>query len=247
MGVIDGIYYWINTCPCRKCDLFGSAPPPSDDSIIVSGPRELRDGEGQFAGFQLPFDHPTLDAARSTISDSPPGPRAEGWVRTRDAKNEIIDLGISDWLPELSAAIEETFLDAAPSTAIDTYKSIETQWSIGDTNFTNATINRDYILGYHVDVDFVEDLWTIMLSLRKDTDGMMLHLLEPNIYIPCEDATLFAFKGQSVHHSVSPAIDPGGRPDNSYRATIVWYSKLDLVENKLAVIDDEKLLNDVKG
>lgn len=95
-------------------------------------------------------------------------------------------------------------------------------WLIGGTPFTSGVVNHTAALPYHRDSGNLRNAWSMMLTMRQQVDGGLLHLPGVNLWLACNDGEVLFFPGQSELHGVTPVRRMGRA---AYRFTAVAYVK----------------------
>ncbi len=139
-------------------------------------------------------------------------------------------------LDEIVGPIHDLTLDIAPATVGARHgeirEAVDPGWRLGRTAWTAGILNYTAALPYHRDAGNFVGGWSTMLVLRRWMEGGLLHLVEYDLAIGCEDRALVGFDGQAIMHGVTPlapdrrahtAVDP-------YRFSVVWYSKRGMVK-----------------
>lgn len=105
-------------------------------------------------------------------------------------------------------------------------KTIQSQWMIPNTMFTQGVINNANNLRYHYDRDNVPGGWSAMVYFKDGVRGGNLVVPSLGCKFMCEDHAYMLFDGQAHVHGVTPIIrtKPG-----AYRYSIVYYARESMV------------------
>lgn len=105
-------------------------------------------------------------------------------------------------------------------------ESVEPQWRIGKTPYTQGVINDRNALGYHYDRDNFKGVWSCMAYFMNGIRGGDLIVPSLRAKLLCADHTYVLFDGCGLMHGVTPIIKT--RP-SGYRYSIVYYSRKSMV------------------
>ena len=95
------------------------------------------------------------------------------------------------------------------------------EYSLSDGAFTSGNINLNTAVRYHYDFGNYENVWSAMITLKKDIQGGFLSVPEFDLGIELSHKSALFFDGQSIMHGVTPITK---LKKQSKRYTIVYYS-----------------------
>lgn len=129
-------------------------------------------------------------------------------------------------IDEISVAAWQSFKQHLPKQAEEherlVREAIHPDWLIAGTPFTSGIVNDRSALPYHKDAGNLKGTWSMMLSLRANTDGGGLDIPELDITLGIPNHSMTIFEGQRFWHGVTPLVY---RKNDAYRFTLVWYVK----------------------
>jgi len=102
-----------------------------------------------------------------------------------------------------------------------TQKNNSVSYTLPDGVFTSGIINVNNALRYHYDSGNYNDVWSAMITLKKDIAGGYLSIPELGVGIELSHKSALFFDGQSIMHGVTPITR---LKKESKRYTIVYYS-----------------------
>jgi len=91
--------------------------------------------------------------------------------------------------------------------------------------YTGGIVNKDSVLGGHIDTGNVRNTWNTQLTIKKGIEGGYLVLPELRIAFEVAHGSMALFEAQNLWHGVTPFAKTG---KDSVRYSIVWYSLLSL-------------------
>ena len=91
--------------------------------------------------------------------------------------------------------------------------------------YTSGIVNKNSVLGGHVDSNNVPDTWNSQLTLKKGISGGYLAMPELRLGVAVEDNSFLLFKSQQIWHGVTPVYKD---KRDSHRYSFVWYSVANL-------------------
>ena len=102
-----------------------------------------------------------------------------------------------------------------------TEDEIQDGWVLEKTPFTSGIINKNNPLNYHFDRGNFRDVYSAMLTIKKDIQGGNLVLPEYDVAFQLDNNSVFLFDGQGILHGVTPIKKTSTR---AYRFTAVYYT-----------------------
>lgn len=102
-----------------------------------------------------------------------------------------------------------------------TEKKVHADWRLEGTVFTSGIANKDNQLKYHFDTGNFKNVWSAMLTFKKDIEGGHLAVPEYDLCFKLRDHSALMFDGQGLLHGVTPFTKFN---DQAYRYTVVYYS-----------------------
>ena len=87
--------------------------------------------------------------------------------------------------------------------------------------YTGGIVNKDSVLGGHLDGGNVPKTWNSQLTIKKGIEGGYLVLPELRVAFEVADGSMTLFEAQSVWHGVTPVLKTR---NDSVRYSVVWYS-----------------------
>lgn len=106
-----------------------------------------------------------------------------------------------------------------------TNEKILKDWQIDRSPFTSGIINKNIALKYHFDAGNIKNVYSNMVSFKKDCAGGHLAIPEYNIGLEIANKSMLLFDGQAIMHGVTPfkleSLD-------AYRYTLVYYTLRDM-------------------
>lgn len=166
-----------------------------------------------------------IRAANEYFGTTPPEPPKKRYA-CRDGRLYVKHPEYRKMIDEISVAAWAYFQKQFPTQAAEheqiVREAIHPDWLIADTPFTSGIVNDRSALPFHKDAGNLLGTWSMMLSLRANTEGGGLQIPELGINLGIPNHSLTIFEGQRFWHGVTPLVY---RKPDAYRFTLVWYVK----------------------
>lgn len=166
-----------------------------------------------------------IRAANEYFGTTPPEPPKKRYA-CRDGRLYVKHPEYRQMVDEISVAAWNAFQKQFPTQAAEheriVREAIHPDWLIAGTPFTSGIVNDRSALPFHKDSGNLKGTWSMMLSLRENTDGGGLQIPELDLNLAIPDRSMVIFEGQRYWHGVTPLVY---RKPGAYRFTLVWYVK----------------------
>ncbi len=166
-----------------------------------------------------------IRAANEYFGTTPPEPPKKRYA-CRDGRLYVKHPEYRKMIDEISVTAWQYFQKQFPTQAAEheriVREAIHPDWLIADTPFTSGIVNDRSALPFHKDAGNLVGTWSMMLSLRANTEGGGLQIPELGLNLGIPNHSMTIFEGQRFWHGVTPLVY---RKPDAYRFTLVWYVK----------------------